>query len=313
MSTLKFEESQPKNWDKSIEEVFCSSSFAEAAKSEGKVFYVYNEKNKAIVVIKKKILKMTARAQIFTSSEDKMFLLEIIERLRKMKIPYARIGNTMSGLNKKIDLPNSKLIERNTFILDISKSKEDLWKNFDKKLRNVIRKAEKEKIIISEIENLKDLRDYYGLSLKTEGYIKKKKGRKTFSIQSFEFFEGIFRGGKGRFFIAKHEEKIIAGALFLIFGEKSIYFQSFLSREHSDKQAPSLIQWEAIKRLKIGGIRDYDLGGITLNLDKTDSRYFIYEFKRKFNGDLKTFYNFEFELSKLKKIQDIMIKFIYGK
>jgi lipid II:glycine glycyltransferase (peptidoglycan interpeptide bridge formation enzyme) len=218
----------------------------------------------------------------------------------------------MFGLSKSINnFENSKVIKRHTFILDLKKSLEDIWTNFDKKLRNVIRKSEKEGVIVSEISNEEELKEYYELSKHTEKEIQENKGKKTFSIQTYDFFKEIFKNKIGKYMIAKLNGKIIAGALFLVWKNKALYYQSGMDRSYHDKQAPSLIQWEAIKKFKELEIKEYDLGGVTLGLDKKDSRYFVYEFKRKFNGELKEFYNIEVELSKIKKLQDFVIKTIY--
>ncbi|MBU0959648.1 MAG: aminoacyltransferase [Nanoarchaeota archaeon] len=303
----------PENWNLGIEDPFVTKEFGEASKFGGEVYYVKNGEKKAIIVIKKKYISLFSRANIFTNSEDKSFLEKIISNLKRKKIPYARIGNTMVGPEKIIDLENSKIIERHTFILDLKKSEKELWANFDKKLRNSVRKAEKEGILVSEIKNENELEAYYNLSLETEKYIKESKGRKTFSLQDYSFFKALLENKLGRFFIAKYGGEAIAGVLFLVWGDKSIYFHSCLSREHSSKQAPSLIQWTSIKELKRYSIKEYDLGGITIGLDRGDSRFFVYEFKKKFGGKLKEFYNIEVELSRFKKVQDSLIKLVYGK
>jgi lipid II:glycine glycyltransferase (peptidoglycan interpeptide bridge formation enzyme) len=302
----------PENWNVDIEDITQTKEFAEASEGKDKIYFVCSGKNKAIIILKKKVLKIFSRAQIFTNSLDENFLNEIIEELKKRKVPYARIGNTMFGIPQEINLKNSKNIERNTFVLDLRTSLEDIWKKFDKKLRNAIRKAEKEKIKVSEIKNEAELEEYYQLSLETEKYIHQEKGRKTFSIPDYKFFKEIWKNKIGRFFVAKMDEKIIAGSLFLVWKRRSVYFQSCFSREYTEKQAPSLIHWEAIKKLKNEWITAYDLGGVTLGLNKEDSRFFIYEFKRKFGGELKKFYNIEIAISPIrKKIQDKAIKLIY--
>jgi len=306
-----FNKEAPENWNNNIKDFCCTKEFAEANMYSGEVYFACNNENKALVVIKKKYIKVLARAQIFTDSLNKEFLIAILVKLKDMKIPYARIGNTMFGVDRKINLNNSKIINRHTFILDLNKTEEEIWKNFNKKLRNVIRKSEKESVKIFELKDEDELKEYYNLSLKTEKNIQKNKGRKTFSIQSYDFFKELFNNKLGRFLIAKYNNKIIAGALFLIWNNKSVYFQSCSDREYSIKQAPSLIQWESIKRFKQEGVKEYDLGGVTINLDKNDSRFFVYEFKRKFNGELKEFYNIEIELNKFKKVQDALIKIVY--
>lgn len=217
-------------WNKNIEDVSQTEEFANSNKTEGRVYFCSYGENKAIIVIKKKFLKIFSRAQIFTNSEDKEFLSDIFKELKKKGVPYARIGNTMFGLENKLNFPNSNLIERNTFIIDLNKKEENIWENFNKKLRNAIRKAEKENVKIEEIKNEKDLNEYYQLSLKTEKQIRENKGRKSFRIPSYEFFLNIFNERMGRFFVAKDKEKIIAGALFLIWKNKILYFQSFSSK-----------------------------------------------------------------------------------
>jgi len=219
----------------------------------------------------------------------------------------------MFGFKNELKFPGSNLIERNTFIINLSKSEDDIWNNFNKKLRNSIRKAEKENVKIEEIKEEGNLKEYYELSLKTEKRIKEIKGRKTFAIQKYEFFKKVFNENIGRFLVARYNGKIIAGALFLVWADKTIYFQSFSSVEHTPKQAPSLLQWEAIKKFKKEGLKKYDLGGVTINLEPSDSRYWVYEFKRKFNGELQKFYNLEVILSPFKKkIQDKVASIIYG-
>ncbi len=312
MDLFKLSKIENLDWNKNIDEAMLTLEFARANQKEGEVYITKEGVNKAIITIKKKVSIIFSRAQIYTNSENEKFLSSIIEWLNNMGVPYARIGNNMFGLNNKIILKNSKIIERHTFILDLTKTEEEIWKNFNKKLRNAIRKAEKEKVEVLEIKNEKDLKKYYKLSLETEKYIKRVKEKKTFSLQSFEFFKELWINGLGKFFIAKYKSEIIAGTLFLVWKNKSIYFHSCLSREYSDKQTPSLIHWEAIKIFKKDGIKNYDFGGVTLGLGKNDSRYFVYEFKRKFNGNLKEFYNIEITLSPVKKkLQDTLIKLIY--
>jgi len=313
MSKIQINETAPEDWNQGIQNVFCTNEFAEANKKEGEIKYVSLENKKAILLIKKKWIKLFSRAQIFLNEFDKELVLGIFGFLKKRGVPYARVGNTMDGPNIKLKSQTMKIIPRHTFILDLSQTEEDIWKKFNKKLRNAIRKAKKEEVIIKEVEKEEELKEYYELSLKTQEEIQKNKGRKSFFIQDYYFFEKIFASKLGNFFIAKLYDQIIAGALFLRKGEKSIYFQSFSSKNHTNKQAPSLIQWEVIKNFRKHAIKEFDLGGVTLNLDEKDSRFFIYNFKKKFNAELKEFYNIELSINKFKKLQDALIKLFYNK
>ncbi len=307
-----FEQEAGKNWNESVYEVSYTKEFAEANKSEGEVFFVRDNENKAIVVIKKKAIKLLSRAQIFTDCKDEEFLKEIISKLKKMGVPYARIGNTMFGLRNKINMLNSKIIKRNSFVLNLKSDENEIFINFHRRLKRAIKKAQDEKVEVKDIDNKEELEEYYKLSLDTEKNIQKAKGRKTFFIQKYEFFKKLLDSGIGRVIVAKFEGKIIAGGFFLVWKDKAVYFQACSDINFRNKEGPSIIQWEAIKKFKKEGLKKYDLGGVTLGLDEKDSRYFVYEFKRKFEGELIEFYNIEFELNRFKRIQDGLIKLRYG-
>jgi len=227
-----------------MEEIFEAKEFAKAIKEKkDEVFFIGQDKYTALVSRKKKVPflgKISSRTQIYTSAKDEKFLEKVLEKMKQDGVTYSRIGNTMFGLKNKPNfvLDGLNFIERFTFVLDLKKSKDELWNKLDKKSRNAVRKAEKEGIIVKKIEDEEELNEYYRLALLNEKRISKK--RSSFMLNPKSFFEYVFKEMVSKkmatFFIAKDENRIIAGALFFHTGKKIIYYHGCSLREYSNNR-----------------------------------------------------------------------------
>ena len=84
--------------------------------------------------------------------------------------------------------------------------------------------------------------------------------------------------------VAEYEGKLVAGAVIFKFGERSWYLHGMSLPEHSEKMAPHLIQWEAMRWAKSQGCAVYDMWGAPDQFDESDSLWGVYRFKRGFGG-----------------------------
>jgi lipid II:glycine glycyltransferase (peptidoglycan interpeptide bridge formation enzyme) len=84
--------------------------------------------------------------------------------------------------------------------------------------------------------------------------------------------------------IAEYEGQMVAGAVIFKFGDRSWYLHGMSSLDHSEKMAPHLIQWEAMRWAKQQGCAMYDMWGAPDQFDPTDSLWGVYRFKRGFGG-----------------------------
>jgi lipid II:glycine glycyltransferase (peptidoglycan interpeptide bridge formation enzyme) len=314
MGPIRFLDRAPENWDNSVLQASETVEFAESMKTFPNYVCLYaldenNNGNRAIVILQRfyPLLRVvSARSQVFTSSQDSMFMKHILDYLKRMKVPYVRIGNGMWGLKDSVELSNfrTRVIERHTFLIDLTRKEDELWKALDKKTRNAIRRAEKENVVVKEIETENELSGYIALSQKTGERIRTVKGVKSFPTLRKRFFSAVYdnmaKKGYAKFVVAKYGDDTIAGGLFFTFNKAMLYYHGCSSHDVSRLQAPSAIQWFMITRMRAQGIETYDLGGTAPGLDERDSRFFVHEFKRKWGGELRKFYNIEVVLSPLR-------------
>ena len=86
--------------------------------------------------------------------------------------------------------------------------------------------------------------------------------------------------------IAEYEGQMVAGAVIFKFGKQAWYLHGMSLPEHSEKMAPHLVQWEAIRWAKDQGCEKYDMWGAPDEFDESDSLWGVYRFKRGFGGEV---------------------------
>jgi hypothetical protein len=169
------------------------------------------------------------------------------------------------------------------------KSVEDIWKSMDKKLRNGIRKAEKE--IKTEISySREDFIKLYRLYLETM----KSLGTPPFG---FNFFEKIWEDieQKNSFMVlAKYNDKLINANLIVLFGYKAKYEMAVYEPKYRNLQANSLLVFESIKKCK-------ELGYKTFIFGRTLKDSNVYTFKKRWNA-IEIPSTYYYKLYKSKKI-----------
>ncbi|MDE2026057.1 MAG: peptidoglycan bridge formation glycyltransferase FemA/FemB family protein, partial [Patescibacteria group bacterium] len=143
------------------------------------------------------------------------------------------------------------------WVLDITKSEEDLLKDMRKSHRYLIKKSQTMPITISKTKNQGELEFFLPL-------YKKLSLRKHFVAHKgvIEEFEIFAKDNEEQLFLAKYNEKIIAGAMIAFVGNTAIYRHSASDDEYRHIPASYLIQWEAIKEAKKRGIKFYNFWGV---------------------------------------------------
>jgi hypothetical protein len=146
--------------------------------------------------------------------------------------------------------------ERQTYFIEDfnQKTKEQIWSFFRKTLRHSIKKAEKQNFKIEKCENKKDLKDFYRIYLKTE------KKHKSMPYP-FSFFNFFFNSRNSEIILAKFENKIIAGSVFLFYDKIIHYSKNASEKKYQKLNVNSLILWEQIKNYTGRNYEIFDLGG----------------------------------------------------
>ena len=305
----------PADWNNKVDNVFQTVEFASCLKMLNQTVIFGKSPNSQVTIslVGSNSLKtLLSRANIYCSNVSKSEVVNIKKHLKKLGIPFMRIGNTMTGPTKNLDLDLP--IKRHTFILNLSTGVEQIWEKFSKKARNAVRKSEKAGVKVRQLKTLKDIEKYCSLS--NDSGIRIRQKRKTYSLYPSSFFKEVFSvmvpEGMAKFVGAFYKDSLIAGGLFLVYGNRSIYYHGASKRLYSKMQGPSAIQWFNILDSKKQGTKLYDLGGSTPGLDSNDSRYFVHKFKKQWGGESSYFYNKEIILSKYAYwVQDKIISKIW--
>ena len=86
--------------------------------------------------------------------------------------------------------------------------------------------------------------------------------------------------------IAEVDHEPVA-AIFVFYFARHAYYVYGMSRDiHREKMPSYLLQWEAIKRAKAKGCRVYDLWGAPDTFDESDSMWGVYRFKEGLGGQV---------------------------
>jgi len=176
-----------------------------------------------------------------------------------------------------------------TFILDLSKSLEEIWVNVTKKAKNDVTRAKRRNVTVKEIKNYEDFIDFRKL-VKIWG---KTKGI-DISEQN-EFIERdweLYQKGIQRFFLAFQENEIISGLRVGTFNGIAYTHQVLNTYSKSTSLGGSLLTWHAIEWAKNNNMRIYDLSGVKsepkniIELEKHNAQWKgLTEYKKKWGGN----------------------------
>ena len=305
-ASLTLATAPPDNWKSIARDPLQLPEFADAARHLGyRPYYVARGHAAALVQIRDPLpaLGVFGRAYVYPTGDDRAFLTDVIGALARRRIPFVRVGNTMSGVGERAGLSVAgrrvTIIPRFTPVLDIGRDEPTLLAGMDGAERK-IRKAEREGVEVTEARSLADVQAYHALSSDTADRIRT---RSRFTELPLAFFVDIWRrmvpAGHARLFLARHDGQLIAGNLFLIHGDTMLYYQGASTRDRAQtlRQAPAACFWAAIRAARALGLTRFDFGGCTPTDDPHDPRYGVWEFKKKWGGELVTFYNAEIALA----------------
>lgn len=160
-----------------------------------------------------------------------------------------------------------------------NKSSDDLWINFEKRVRNAIRKCSKQNIQIKISDPNKDLIDNFYKLHKEE--MLKKGGL----VKPPNLFSKILSNFKNNvdynIFEARQidENKSIAFILVFYYSKFSEYFMTAYDTDYKNSQSTSALIWESIKQSLDKNIQYYNFGGTCYDQNE------LYLFKRGWNAE----------------------------
>lgn len=202
-------------------------------------------------------------------------------------------------LDLKLAKAAHPLFTKYTFILDLTKSEEELLQNMHPKTRYNIKVAQKKGVEIKENNSEKAFKRYLELTHETT----KRQGfyahTPTYHKRMWETLKPRMENGKWKMennkltahlFTATYQGKILTIWILFTFHDTLYYPYGASSNEHREVMANNLIMWEAIKFGKKLGLKKFDMwGAMSPNPDTKDPWYGFHRFKEGYGGQLTEF------------------------
>ena len=275
------------------ENVYQSNEWKEAIEKNSKKFVVIkieenNQVKAKINAIEQEIITPLGKKKILFCEgtpifENKEHGLQILNKFKEESKRYFYGLIRPSVLNQESVLFSNaeyKKVSDSTILINLQKTKEELWNNLEKKsARWGVKTAEKNNLQFNEIKNDKELQDFYTIYLKTA-----KDG--GFKAKSYDFLLCLHNSKIAKFFCIKSKNKIIAGAAILLDNEYNILSLTAATEEGYKMQAMPFLYWNLILYSKNSSKKYFDLGGYDKNAKPGDKIYNINKFKENFNGEI---------------------------
>ena len=181
---------------------------------------------------------------------------------------------------------------KNTVLVDLNRSEEEILARMKQKTRYNIRLAERKNVSV-RVGTQDDLPMLYKMYAETSV-------RDGFVIRDEGYYKTVWElfmtGGQPSIekrkssmplaepLIAEIDREPVAAIFVFYFAGRAYYVYGMSRAAHREKMPAYLLQWEALKRAKAEGCNFYDLWGAPDVFNESDSLWGVYRFKDGFGG-----------------------------
>ncbi|HUD44171.1 MAG TPA: peptidoglycan bridge formation glycyltransferase FemA/FemB family protein [Patescibacteria group bacterium] len=206
--------------------------------------------------------------------------------------------------DKKNDIVNFGLVPsfhplftKYTFVLDLTKSEEELLKDMHSKTRYNIKVAQKHNVQIVEDNSEKAFEVYWQIVLETTSRQKFYAHTKKYHQLQWKIFAAKSNEQRAmsnelqyHLLLAKYQQKSLAAWVLFTFHDTLYYPYGSSTSEHRETMASNLMMWEAIKFGKKLGLKKFDMwGSLSDTPDTKDPWYGFHRFKQGYGPELVEF------------------------
>lgn len=215
-------------------------------------------------------------------------LKAIVIRAKKHSVSFIRMAPLLDDTQdcllqfKKRGFRNAPIHNfdaENAWVVNLSKSEDELLKEMRKSTRYLIRKAISIGVKVEQSTDQRKLEDFnevYQETAQRQGFVTHKGLREEFSIFSERNLLHLF--------LAYHENTLVAGAMIIFYGKQAVYHHSGMREDMKHIPATYLLQWEAIKEAKRRGMKWYNLWGVAPENKPNHPWQGLTLFKKGFGG-----------------------------
>jgi len=209
----------------------------------------------------------------------------------------------MSDLKHRGWVESSDQIQfRNTVMVDLSASEEDILMRMKQKTRYNVRLAEKKGVTVraGSVDDLPMLYKMYAETSVRDGFVIRDEGYYMMVWKTYMSNVGGQRSEPSAVpLIAEVDGEAVAAIFLFMFAGRGYYVYGMSRNAHREKMPTYLLQWAAMKHAKSHGCLTYDLWGAPDVFDESDSMWGVYRFKEGLGGDVvRTLGAYDFAPSK---------------
>lgn len=176
---------------------------------------------------------------------------------------------------------------RNTVLIDLTPSEDEMLAHMKQKTRYNIRLAEKKGVAL-RIGTRRDLPILYKMYAETsvrDGFVIRDEGYYKTVWEMFMTPQvSNLQSPLAEPLIAELGGEPVAAIFVFYFAGRAYYVYGMSRSAHREKMPTYLLQWEAMKRAKANGCTVYDLWGAPDVFDESDSMWGVYRFKEGLGG-----------------------------
>ncbi len=226
----------------------------------------------------------------FEVQEETRFLQQSMDFLKSI-VADVVIPATTNAIFRTYP-PRASAAPYGSYVLDLSRSEEDLWRNIDNVTRKNINSAKRNCVQIRD--GMEDLEQAHGLIQETF----KRSNLPFMSLGSLRrFVEGL--GDNAKVLIAEYGGSIQSCTIFAYsnYCAYAVYGGNLSGQKEGSGK---LLHWEAIRTFKDSGVKLFDFVGARIAPEKGSKQEGMNAFKRRFGGTLRTGYIWKYPLSPVK-------------
>ena len=192
---------------------------------------------------------------------------------------------------------------RNTVLIDLSATEEEMLARMKPKTRYNIRLSEKKgvSVRVGTLDDLPMLYKMYAETTVRDGFVIRDENYYMTVWKLFMQRSTVQRSTVHLFpLIAEVNNEPVAAIFLFMFAGRAYYVYGMSRNLHREKMPTYLLQWEAMKRAKANGCSAYDLWGAPEIFDESDSMWGVYRFKEGLGGEVvRTLGAYDFAPTKL--------------
>lgn len=220
----------------------------------------------------------------------RVFLDQLKRLAKKEKVSFIRISPLLERnkenqeLFKNLGFRNAPIHMHAevTWTTDIDKDEEDILMGMRKTTRNLVRRAQKDGVVITADTSDQSIENFYELYRQTA----RRHSFVPFSKKYIDSEVSVFsKASDVKVYSAIWGNKLLSTSIIVFFGHSAFYHHGANSIENQKIPAAYLLQWQAMQEAKNRGKKYYNFWGIAENEeDKSHPWHGLTFFKKGFGG-----------------------------